>query len=284
MWRVFGRSVRGVSHRRRHIPNQDAIKWSATPAGDLALAVADGHGSSACFRSETGAAFAVQCALDLVAEFASRLDFGQHYLDDVEREFKDELIARWRDAVSVHLTENPFTAEELLVVASRAGRTSFTAYGSTLLVALACESQLLLVQIGDGDILMVSGTGRVSRPWPRDARLLGVETTSLCTEDAVSNIRLRVEPLTPESPALVLLCTDGYSNSFRADAGFLKVGTDLLEMIDEDGPESVESNLEGWLEEASSLGSGDDVTLGVLFRSDLFRSDLFHSGENGNVA
>jgi serine/threonine protein phosphatase PrpC len=267
MWRVFGRSVRGTSHRRRQIPNQDSFDWATTVQGHLILAVADGHGSSACFRSETGAALAVQCAIEHIAEFDGRLDFSQQFLDDVERDFKDRLIARWRDAVSSHLTQNPFTAEEELVVASRKGRSSpFIAYGSTLLTALASDSQLLLLQIGDGDILMVDASGRVSRPWPRDGRLLGVETTSLCTDDAASNIRIRVEPLTPESPTLVLLCTDGYANSFRNDAGFLKVGADLLEMIEEDGVESVENELEGWLEEASSLGSGDDVTLGVLCR------------------
>lgn len=269
MWRVFGRSVRGTSHRRRQIPNQDAFDWATTPQGHLVLAVADGHGSAACFRSDTGAALAVQCCIELIAEFNGRLDFAQQFLDDVERDFKLRLIARWREAVSAHLAENPFSVEEDLVVASRNRRNPFTAYGSTLLAALASESQLLLLQIGDGDILMVSGGGRVSRPWPRDPRLLGVETTSLCTDDAASNVRLRVEPLTPESPTLVLLCTDGYSNSFRDDSGFLKVGTDLLEMIQEDGPESVERDLEGWLEEASSLGSGDDVTLGVLCRLSL---------------
>jgi serine/threonine protein phosphatase PrpC len=267
MWRVFGRSVRGASHRRRRIPNQDALGWATTATGRQVLAVADGHGSSACFRSETGAVLAVQCALDLIADLADNLDFSQHYLDDVETEFKDRLVARWRDAVSGHLAGNPLSAEETLLVSKRAGRTEFTAYGSTLLAALAGETQLFLLQIGDGDILMVSSDGRVTRPWPRDSRLLGVETTSLCTEDAASNIRLRVQPLTPDSPQLVLLCTDGYSNSFRADTGFLKVGADLLEMIEEDGAEAVERNLEGWLEEASSLGSGDDVTLGVLFRT-----------------
>jgi len=263
MWSVFGRSVRGASHRRREIPNQDAIGWTTAPLGDLILAVADGHGSSACFRSETGAALAIQVSLALFAHYSGSLDFNQRYLDDVEQEFKQELITGWRQAVAHDIDRNPFTAEELLVVAHR---TPFIAYGSTLLVAMAGASQLFLLQIGDGDILMVSGAGQVSRPWPRDKRLLGVETTSLCTDDAVSNIRLRVEPLTPESPCLVLLSTDGYSNSFRADSGFLKVGKDLLEMIEEDGPESVEHNLEGWLEEASSLGSGDDATLGVLFR------------------
>jgi serine/threonine protein phosphatase PrpC len=267
MWRVFGRSVRGASHRRRHAPNQDALGWSEIQGGQVALVVADGHGSPACFRSRTGAELAVECSLSLLAEFAGRLNFSNGFLDDVEPELKQQLIARWREAVDAHLSATPFTEEELKKLSQRAGRTHFTAYGSTLLAALAGEKHLVLLQIGDGDILIVSPNGQVIRPWPRDPRLLGVETTSLCTEDAVANIRLRVEPLTGASPRLVLLCTDGYSNSFRADAGFLKVGTDLLEMIETDGPASVEQNLEGWLQEASSLGSGDDVTVGVLFRS-----------------
>jgi serine/threonine protein phosphatase PrpC len=266
MWRVFGRSVRGASHRRRELPNQDALGWAKTPSGDWAIAVADGHGSSACFRSGTGAELAVGIALDLMAEYASHLDFSQQYLDDVEHEFKRQLIARWRDAVADHLSRNPLTEGELALVARKPQRNSYVPYGSTLLAALASGTQLFLLQIGDGDILMVPAEGNPIRPWPRDARLLGVETTSLCTGDAESNVRLRVEPLTPESPRLVLLCTDGYSNSFRADSGFLKVGTDLLEMIEEDGADSVEQDLEGWLNEASSLGSGDDVTLGVMFR------------------
>jgi serine/threonine protein phosphatase PrpC len=264
MWRVFGRSVRGASHRRRRLPNQDALGWSTTPAGHRVLSVADGHGSSACFRSETGAAFAVKVSLDLFDRLSAQLDFNQHYLDDVEQDLKHQLIARWREAVEDHLARNPFSAEEELVVARRSPT---TVYGSTLLTALAGETHLFLLQIGDGDILMVNAAGSVSRPWPRDPRLLGVETTSLCTEDAASQIRLRVEPLTSESARLVLLCTDGYANSFRSDSGFLKVGTDLLEMIEADGPESIELDLEGWLEEASNLGSGDDVTLGILWRS-----------------
>jgi hypothetical protein len=32
-------------------------------------------------------------------------------------------------------------------------------------------------------------------------------------------------------PALILLATDGYANSFPDEAGFLKVGSDLLGMI-----------------------------------------------------
>lgn len=214
------------------------------------VAVADGHGSATCFRSAQGAEFAAGIALLLM---------GQPGIEQ-------ELVRRWRTAVETHLAQNPFSADELAMVSPRSLRTPWMIYGSTLLAASVSASDLSLLQIGDGDILLVSASGQVRRPWPKDARLLGVETTSLCTHDAAANIRVLSEPLGDESPRLILLCSDGYSNSFREDAGFLRVGTDLLEMMEEDGLETVEAGLEGWLEEASRLGSGDDVTLGLLYR------------------
>jgi hypothetical protein len=65
----------------------------------------------------------------------------------------------------------------------------------------------------------------------------------------------------------VLLATDGYANSFREDAGFLRIGGDLLEMIRQDGIEGVDGNLETWLNEASELGSGDDITVALVCRT-----------------
>ena len=67
-----------------------------------------------------------------------------------------------------------------------------------------------------------------------------------------------------DAPALVLASTDGYVNSFADDAGFLKVGSDLLAMIRSEGLDQVGIQLEGWLGEVSELGSGDDVSLGLL--------------------
>src|SRR5436309_2091126 len=64
-WRVIGKSIRGASHFRSGLPNQDAIGWSpeSGAARELVIAVSDGHGSAKYFRSGTGAALAVQAAL-----------------------------------------------------------------------------------------------------------------------------------------------------------------------------------------------------------------------------
>jgi hypothetical protein len=147
---------------------------------------------------------------------------------------------------------------------------------------LLTERFLLYLQLGDGDILTVAADGRVTRPLPQDERLFANETTSLCSPGgqgkqrnqprapagAWSEFRARVQIQRPPSPALILVSTDGYANSFGSEADFLKVGSDLLDLLRSDGLDKVNASLGAWLEEASRSGSGDDVTLGCLFRRD----------------
>src|SRR5262249_50369285 len=104
----------------------------------------------------------------------------------------------------------------------------------------------------------------VTKPLVKDDRLFANETTSLCTPDAWSDFRVNFQPITNEQPALILLATDGYPNSFRDEAGFLKVGTDILKTIHAEGLGRVKDSLEGWLSDSTRAGSGDDVTLGIL--------------------
>jgi hypothetical protein len=143
------------------------------------------------------------------------------------------------------------------------------AYGATLSTVWLGEAFVLYLQLGDGDILTVSPDGTVSRPLPEDERLFGGQTTSLCAPGAWRDFRVAFQTLTAgRRPAVVLLSTDGYANAFREDAGFLKVGADLLELLRQEGLDPVAAGLEAWLAEATEQGSGDDVTLGLLCRLD----------------
>lgn len=168
------------------------------------------------------------------------------------------LVRNWSEAVDEHLKTDPLSPEGQLI-----GESSI-AYGTTLLVAAVTERFICYLQLGDGDILTVNDRGDVSRPLAKDERLLGNETTSLCAANAWRDFRVNFQPLTQSHPALVLLTTDGYPNSFRDESGFFKVGSDLLEMIRERGLERVEADLAGWLLDSTRAGSGDDVTLGIL--------------------
>ena len=284
-WRIVGKSVRGASHVRVGLPNQDAIRWlPESGAGlPLVLAVSDGHGSAKCFRSSVGAGLAVKAATQVLSGFLEDLPEPLNF-SAVKRwaveNLPREIVRCWREDVADHVFESPLRHEELERLDAKvdAGKRRqvmldpILAYGATLLIVLVAESFILYLQLGDGDILTVSETGEVSRaPLPADERLFGNETTSLCFQDAWREFRAHFQVISGPPPALILVSSDGYANSFRDEAGFLQVGADILDMIRSDGLDAVNEDLETWLTEASENGSGDDVTLGIICRTDALK-------------
>lgn len=281
-WRAIGQSVRGASHVRSGLPNQDAIRWlPASRVGPpLILTVSDGHGSPKSFRSDIGSRLAVDETSWLIQDL---LD-GQpdpNNLSVIKRTAEErllqEIVRRWQKAVDSHLAKHPFTTAELENLETKrdakARREVETgprlAYGATLLSVLVTGGFVLYLQLGDGDILTVSESGEVTRPLPIDARLIANETTSLCMSKPWHEIRFHFQALFGELPALILLATDGYANSFVDETAFLKVGSDILDIFREEGVATVEQNLSAWLKHASTSGSGDDITLGILYRTDI---------------
>ncbi|MFQ5615561.1 MAG: PP2C family serine/threonine-protein phosphatase [Anaerolineales bacterium] len=276
-WRVIGETVRGASHVRARQRRQDAIRWQIGSETNwfLMLAVSDGHGSAKSFRSHLGANRAVRAAeRELNHLLESNPDLSN--LSAVKRMAEERLpqmLARaWDQGVNAHLRRYPFTPEELETLTQKRGETArqrvedhpALAYGATILAALITQAFILYVQLGDGDVLEVSRTGEVTRPLPPDEKLFADQTTSLYTPNAWRDFRVAFQVLSGEPPALILLSTDGYANSFRDNASFLQVGSDLLEIIREEGLDAVEKDLSSWLKEASESGSGDDVTLGII--------------------
>jgi len=295
-WRTIGQSVRGAAHERGNLPNQDAIRW--LPASGLGppliLAVSDGHGSPRYFRSHVGAALAAETAVQAIQDLlAGQPDPAN--LTAIKRTAEDrlprEIVRRWQEAVAEHLRQSPLTPAEMDKLAEQKGSAAreavtadpLLAYGATVLAVLVAETfvlatalavlvaetYILYLQLGDGDILVVSQDGTVTRPIERDERLFANQTTSLCSPDAWRDVQIRFQALVPPSPALILLATDGYANSFVNEAAFVQVGPDILELVRTAGLEAVETSLATWLTEASQAGSGDDITLGILCRTDL---------------
>ena len=237
------------------------------------VAVADGHGSAASFRSDVGAQLAVNAAIESVRSFAPGVDVV-HDRDRLRTlaasTLPSTIVERWRRAVESDLDERPFLANELDRAGNDAdGTDPLVAYGTTLLVASVVGGSLLLVQIGDGDIVTVRrGDEAGSLPVPSDERLVGNVTTSLCLSDAVDDFRIEVLDLTDEiAPDLVVVTTDGYSNSFVDPSAFLQAGPDILQMLGDRGVDFVGERLPQWLERASKEGSGDDVTLALIWRN-----------------
>jgi hypothetical protein len=146
----------------------------------------------------------------------------------------------------------------------------FLPYGTTLLVAAITDAYLLVLQLGDGDVMCVKEDAAQADPLlPREPHLVADETDSLCMPGAQNRFRMGLYPLRNERPALILISSDGYFNSFAAPDDFRKVGPDLLAVLRSTSLEHVRRQLARWLDDVSRDGSGDDVTLGIICRRDL---------------
>src|SRR5580658_3916852 len=276
-WKVAHACIRGSSHQRSGLPNQDAVQCTVTPGAQGTVAVAvvsDGHGSARHFRSQIGSSLAVSTVAATLQNFLSEsvASNGQvPFVPEQVHELERKIVSGWLAAVESDLEHNPFTETELAGLEKEEGaegraaveNTPELAYGATLLAAAATDKLLLYLQLGDGEILSVSATGTTTRPLPPDDRLIANQTTSLCQPEAWKDFR-STWVTNGALPSLVLLSTDGYANSFRSDEDFLKIGQDYLEIIRQQGISSLAEELPAILTEATQQGSGDDITLAIL--------------------
>lgn len=265
-WVVGGATVRGAAHRRRDMPNQDAIAWLPREgaAGHFVAAVSDGHGAAAHPRSDIGSQLAVEAA-------SAVLDWYLTEGGDAQA-LAAQVLHAWRAAVGRHAAAAP--ADDWVEPADD----KLLPYGATLLGLAATDRLAVALQIGDGDLLLGYPDGRLERPLPDDAGLVGEQTYSLCSPDALQRFRVAVMPARPDAslpglalrdaalPDFAMLSTDGVSKSFPDEAAFRAVAGHYRTALLTAGPAAVLQGLPAWLDEVSQRGSGDDVTLCLAVR------------------
>ncbi|GHO82273.1 protein phosphatase 2C domain-containing protein [Dictyobacter formicarum] len=272
-WGIIEASVKGANHVHLNLPNQDAKQTLQQPDCSL-IAVADGHGSKAYFRSERGAQLAVESAITEMEYLLNQLppltDLSQAMVDHLLKSSPIAIVERWHKHVEEDIRANP------LPEGNDQHSYPFKPYGTTLLSVLATPSLIFYSQIGDGDILVVTEDGHVREPIPGDTRLFANETTSLSTKHAERDFRMALDEVGREqggksTPALIILATDGYRNSFNSEADFFKVATDILNLLRRQGPDYVQQHLESWLQTATDQGSGDDIAAIFLWNKRLLQ-------------
>jgi serine/threonine protein phosphatase PrpC len=251
-WIALGASVRGILHLRRDQPNQDAVAWSRASirGGPIAVAVADGHGSFRHPRSAEGAQIAVEIAVALLEDWLRTAP-----AHDDGADLPDAMLEAWRSEVEMHFAAHPLS--ELPEEYDPQGL-----YGSTLLAAGIYQGRMICLQIGDGEILGLARDGAMFRPLPASPNCFDNFTDSLCQEDAADRFRVAV---VEDDVALLLLASDGYVNSYADREAFEEIGPDYLALLNRAGADRVASGLPGWLAEITRTGSGDDITLGLLW-------------------
>lgn len=242
--------VIGANHVRAGKPCQDAA--GGVMVGDaIAVAVADGHGTSA--HGEIGAEFAIEVTLAALVQFAEGLAERGATLAEVqayaEHPLRVQLVRAWAERVRGHSGD---AAAPLLP------------FGSTLLFALTTPSFLLLGQLGDGDMLVVTDDAGVIAPLPPDPLAFADETPSLCLPEAWRSLRVLALPA-PTHETLLLLCTDGYSKSYASDAVFQQIAPDYLGLVRAEGLVGLAPHLAGFLDQVTIHGSGDDIAVALVY-------------------
>ena len=283
-WGVLGVSVIGASHVRKGTDNQDAI--ALYQGGDFSngvkpamVAVSDGHGSAKYIRSKMGSKLATKCAIELAKKMhqsdsylSSKASKGN--IEDAVRHVKTMFMAEWHKAIDKNYATNPFTDGEQSFLEENCSEKDFdsvmsnhrVAYGCTFLCAFAYADLILVLQHGDGDVLGLYADGEVKEIIEPDPRNVGNETMSLCKMGSPLEIQHKIV-VGDDLPVMLMLSTDGVSNSFADKIGFYKILLGLKDLLvkSDFSIGSVDSTLQSELERITEDGSGDDVTVGVLF-------------------
>lgn len=264
-WEVLGATVTGAAHRAHGRRSEDA--FSILRLGDSsAAAVADGHGSPRCPRADRGAQQAAHLAVELLAELGGRVE-----LSALEVELRDRvgpaLVERWREAVEADHSADPFSPEENRAVGADDGRLMasqvWMAYGTTVLAVLATPDALAVLQIGDGDLVVVGPSGAAWRPLPDDPSNRGNVTTSLAQSDPTAALRCCVLDQRHEPIPLAFIASDGFGGAYEDADWWVDVGRDLADRAARLDIAQLRSSLPRWLQEPADVG-GDDATMVLL--------------------
>ncbi len=283
-WFLSGTSAIGAAHIARSMPCQDAFVLVApsSPGDPVVAAVADGHGARRHFRSAAGAAIAVEVTRKAALRQAERLaamTTAAEVETALHADLAAEILRDWRQAVADDVEREPYSPDEISAMAV-AWDEAEVPYGSTLLLTVMAGRWLGCLQIGDGDVLLLTPDGKASLPVPGDPSLDGVRTTSLCQPNALQSFREAVHDLETDPLLAVLLVTDGYGNAQLADPWYPGVGADLARMLRHEGPDWVAERLPEWAQLcASSEGSADDTTMALI----VSRGEATPGGAPGSV-
>lgn len=264
--------VKGATHVRNQMPCQDNKKIIEISDQITIIAVADGHGSSKCPRSDRGSLIAVNAFHKVMKNYLKIYGEDEKGLSNMitflnregDMRFAQDVCEEWQRRIKQSFYKNKI--DEMMDENGNIKWSSvFSLYGTTLLGMLITDSFVFSFQIGDGDISIV--TKEEVFPLVKPEKFLGTETHSLSKPDAwrkaVASVRRR--EMESNDSYMYILSTDGFANSYTSDSEYQKTCKDYLQMIKEHGVETVQANLKNWLTETSELGCWDDITIVMVY-------------------
>ena len=265
MFRGIHTTVIGDSHVKKGIVCQDSSGVYVEDEFAVAV-VADGHGSEKHFRSDIGSQIAVKMTTELLKKYMTRKDFRSQfsqYPEFILKQMEKQLLMKWREAVEEFHRENPLSEEEQKKADRHFGSKIKipVIYGSTLLAAVMAQDYSFGLVLGDGGFVVLSEDGKLGIP-AEDSNSHANYTSSLCNTNAVRYF----EHWYSERPVKAMfVSTDGLFKSFASEEDFLKYHGLISRMLED--PERTRHSLERNFEKRTKEGSGDDISMALVYRT-----------------
>ena len=228
----------------------------------------DGHGGNVYIRSHLGSKFASNAVIDVLREI-ERTAFYKAKKEAVIENIRLNVLCRWNSLVEGHLSKNPIRMSEVSELAEAEilslRKNPIKAYGTTLNAAMILGTKLICVSIGDGGCFLVK-SGIVTPAFVEDEdEPVANITYSLCQDDAFSHLQVSVHELSAYDGAVV--CTDGMINPYQNLSNF---STGLIAPAIATLSVGKNKSLEAFVSEVGTkLGTGDDVSLGIVVKDKL---------------
>ena len=310
---AFSITRKGAKHEY-DAPCQDASTHypdeSDNHPDNVAIAVvADGHGSTRCFRSDIGSKKAVEIAKNFVAKFANETSelpsemTTQITLNNVVR----EIIDKWFAAVMKHEEEHSLKDDPRLEGIAEKYKDRYIddidyrchAYGTTLMVAVMRENYWFCFQVGDGKCVALYDDGSWDLPIPWDDRCSFNVTTSICDDDSLSGFRYwfgfgnedgtyteygygvngqnkDYDRKINSRPLAIFIGSDGVEDSYpriNNDKYVINFYRNRIVSLAENGFEFFKEEIAGFAERFAERESTDDVSIAVIV-GDVKKADI----------
>ena len=271
----FAHSVQGYNHIKANKVCQDASGECHFEDVSI-IAVADGHGSDNYIRTDRGSKFAVSAALTAIKAFVQ--EARENHLPaipDSEAELiqvSKNILARWYTQVENDVACEPFQSEELAKVSEKykqryaSGQYNAKAYGTTLIAVCMTSEGWFGIHIGDGKCVELLGNGTLCEPIPWDEACEQNITTSICDSDAIEEFRYVIQK---DFPAAIFIGSDGIDDSYSSEMELHELYRNIFIVFAEHGAEVGSNEVRDYLPKITRRGSGDDVSIAGVIRTDL---------------
>ena len=250
----------------RHIKSKTALQdYSASYADNerTIITCADGHGGELYIRSNIGSKFASEAVVKVLKSLTKK-DIRCKNKEKATTSIRLSILCEWNDLVEQDLSKNRIRKSEINNLNDRQRfeliKRPQCAYGTTLTGAMVFGNDLIVVSLGDTEVLGIK-KGEIVQLFNTDNDPAANITYSMCQEDAFNYLRVGI--FDKRDLDGILLCTDGLSGPYQSYCNFNEsfIKPMVHKLLLDNNCSDIRNKIKSIAEKE---GTGDDVSLSFI--------------------